>query len=192
MRSLMQAAIAAISLTSSFGTAMAAQPVFVTPPGTPLLPALLYEIDYATTGRLAGSTGAGMVDTIVSIGLPAKSTGAKCNIQVAWFDWNGVLAGVSGPNGGLPLTPGVTLEFTTSTTGVQAEYPPFFENIFSDIKSPFEGYAQIRSDASCPAPQKLRVDAEFVTFTVPPTGANIGTVNYKPITVTNPKGVTGY
>lgn len=186
MRIFAYAAAAAAALASLASPALAAQPVIPTPAGTPTLPIVLYEIDYATSGRIKGP---GVADTIVSLGLPNRPLGTKCAIQVAWFDWNGAPAGVSGPVG---LTPGMTLEFTTSVNlGNPLEYPPYQENVFRSSRVPFEGFAQIRSDDTCPATLRLRTDAEFATLTTPATGAP-GVVAFKPITVTNRNGTTGY
>lgn len=186
MRVFAYAAAAAAALASLAQPAFAAQPVIGTPAGTAVLPIVLYEIDYATAGRIKGP---GLVDTIVSLGLPNRPLGTNCPIQVAWFDWNGALAGVSGP---VALTPGLTFEFTTSANlGNPLEYPPYQENVFRSRRVPFEGYAQIRTNDTCPSTLKLRTDVEFATLTVPATGAP-GVVAFKPITITNPRGTTGY
>jgi hypothetical protein len=189
MRKLLLTAAALAAVSAS--PALAGQPVIATPAGTAKLSTVLYEVDYATAGPLQQGSGfVGQADTIVSIGLPLKSAGKECNIQVAWYDWNGALAGVSGPFG---LTPGVTFEFTTSiNVGNPVEYAPFQENVFSDNKAPFEGYAQILTDTSCASTQKLRVDAEFVTLSMPASGGEAVGIRYKSINVTNVKGATGY
>jgi hypothetical protein len=188
MRTLFRMTFAA-ALTAIAAPALAQQPVFPTPPGTALLPLALYEIDYATAGKLAQQSGfTGNADTIISIGLGAKAPVKKCQLQVAWYDWNGVLAGVSGP---AIVNAGTTLEFTTSVnTGNQFEYEPFQENVFSDLQGPFEGYAQIRNDGNCPK-DKLRVDAEFAVLSTLSGTANYA-VKYKSIAVTNLAGVAGY
>lgn len=190
MRFYLQAATAA-AIAAISSHAIAGQPIFLTPAGTPVLPTVLYELGYATSGPFQTSAGiAGFTDTLVSIGLPSKATVKLCNIQVAWFDWNGALAGVSGPDGGLPLTPGMTLEFTTDATGNPGSYQPFQQNIFRDTDTPFEGYAQIRTDTTCPK-SLLRVDAEFATQTQSGAGGP-PVVNYKVINVMAPAGAKGY
>lgn len=186
MRVFAYAAAAAAALASLAQPAFAAQPVIPTPAATATLPIVLYEIDYATAGRIKGP---GVVDTIVSLGLPNRPLATNCPIQVAWFDWNGAPRGVSGP---VNLTPGLTFEFTTSVNlGNPLEYPPYQENVFRSSRVPFEGYAQIRTNDTCPSTLKLRTDAEFATLTVPATGAP-GVVAFKPITITNRTGTTGY
>jgi hypothetical protein len=188
MRTLIRASFGAL-LTAIALPALAAQPVLVTAPGTALLPTLMYEVDYATAGPLDPHSGfAGQADTIISIGIPAKAPVPKCQLQVAWYDWNGTLVGVSGPAG---IGVGTTYEFTTSVnSGNPVEYAPFQENVFSDNKAPFEGYAQIRNDGNC-GKDKLRVDAEYVTLSAF-NGTNNVAEQTKPINVTAPAGATGY
>jgi hypothetical protein len=160
------------------------QPVFVTPPVPPVLPNLLYEIDYAVSaGNVLPPPAAS--NTIVSLGLPANSPVKGCLLQIAWFDWNGAPAGFSGP---FPVALGQTFEFTSSGSAAPFEYKPFTENVFRNPQSPaFEGYAKVLSN--CPVGTKLRVDAEFVTATPPGVAQSF---EYKSINVTNPAGAIGY
>jgi hypothetical protein len=196
--SLSVAFVAAIAASAS----MAAQPVIVGP--YPLLKKIVYDVDYAvsttTPGTAAPSAGS---ETIISIGLPTNgaATGAQCQAQVDWFDWDGFPAGLSGPSpaGSVPtLLPGHTLEFTTSlNSATPQEFPPFTENVFRDTTKPagskiaFEGHAQVR--VLCPsgvASPKLRVDAEVVRFETDANGKL--KYKYKPINVTRTAGLSGY
>jgi hypothetical protein len=182
--------------------ALAGQPVFLGP--YPALPTVLYDLDYAVSVPVpAGSVGPA-ADTIVSIGLGAseKVTGS-CYAQVAWFDWDGAPAGLSGPpldasGAPIPLAPGITFEYTTSTNGVPVNYPDFQENVFRNITSPsgsvlpFEGYAQVKIGCTTSILLKaLRVDAEFVTrysASTDPTDP----LQRKTINVSKAAGIVGY
>ena len=187
MRRIIVTTTVALAIAGLSLPALAAQPVIVTPSAAPLLPVVLYEIDYATAGRAQTPFGLAKVDTLVSIGLPAASLAKGCNIQVAWFDWNNAPAGVSGA---VALAAGWTFEFTTSVNHLTpVEYPPFQENVFRNNAVPFEGHAQIRTDAACAA-KALRVDAEFVIETMTAAGT-VGAFAYKPINVTNTAGNSG-
>ena len=181
--------IAAASMLAIAGQAYAGQPAFPSAPQGPL-PVLLYEVDYAVAGPVNSSQpAAGYADTIVTIGLPASIKGVSCPINVVWYDWNGVQVGNSGP---VPLTAGLTYEFTTSNSGNQTEYVPFQENVFNSSSAPFEGYAQVTLDPSnCPTVKKLRIDAEFVEILQQPPGSP-PTIHYKVINVTNKTGASGY
>jgi len=171
--------------------ALAAQPVIVGP--YPTLTTVYYDVDYAVSGTSQLGVKS---DTIISIGLPSSVNVTGCQAQVQWFDWNGALAGLSGPSSptaAIPtLAPGQTLEFTSSPTAVPGEYPDFVENVFRDTKTSFEGYAQIRVACSNGATLRgLRVDAEFVTQT--PVGAGVPPlISSKTINVTKPAGLVGY
>jgi hypothetical protein len=180
--------ITLIAGSASWGigfAANAAQPVFVTPVNAPLLPNLLYEVDYAVS---SGPQTQSRYDTIVTLSLPAKNSAANgCSLQVRWFDWNGAAAGLSG---GFLLPPGPSMEFTSSVnSALPGEYVPFIENVFRSTKIAFEGYAQVYTN--CPVTTKLRIDAEFVTLTVPAAGGPAA-FEYKPINVTRPTGAVGY
>lgn len=187
--------LAATALVALAAPAFAGQPVVPTPLEVPVLPNIAYEVDYATSTGGPNTAGTvdvartSRVDTIVSIGLPSRATVKTCPIQVVWFEFDGSVAGISGAPTAINL--GETMEFTTSgNLAVPTEYFPVQENIFRNKFIPFEGYAQIRTDASC-ASVKLRVDAEYMTLTL-----NKATGDYsvaaKPVTVTGRTGLTGY
>jgi len=187
----MTRAAVAVTMIAAPAVVWAAQPHNATPAATVALPNLLFEVDYAVAGATSVGNTIEMVDTIVSIGLASTAT-VKCDIQVAWFDWNGVGMGFSGDGLGAisNLFPGETLEFTTSNNvAAPLTYFPFEENVFRSTKAFFEGHAQIRSD--CPTSDKVRADAEFATLTIP-SGATSGTVNYKVINISRPTGIVGY
>jgi hypothetical protein len=187
---IMQGAVAATMIAFP-AWVWAAQPHNATPAGTVALPNLLFEVDYAVAGGTSVGNTVELVDTIVSIGLASNGT-VKCDIQVAWFDWNGVGIGFSGDGLGVisNLFPGETLEFTTSNNvAAPLAFFPFDQNVFRSTAAAFEGHAQIRS--SCPTSDKIRADAEFVTLAIP-SGAQSGTVNYKVINISRPAGIVGY
>jgi hypothetical protein len=168
--------------------AAATPPVFPTPAGTARLPVVLYEVDYATSGPIQSQTISGTADTIVAIGLPQADKPDTCNIQVAWYDWDGHPAGLSGP---VALAGGQTLEFTSSTnTALPTEYPPFIEHVFRSSSAAFEGYAQITTDTACLA-KRLRVDAGFVTNSQVIGGKPADSTRYKEINVTSRLGLAG-
>jgi hypothetical protein len=202
MRYGLSLSVAFLTITLAASVARAAQPVYVGPYA--LFKTILFDIDYAVSTANTSSQAAVGSETIVSIGLAsnAPSTGASCQAQVDWFDWDGTPAGLSGgvptPGAGPFLVAGQTLEYTTSLVPANPnEYPPFTQNVFRDTTNPsgskvaFEGYAQIR--VMCPAgtPQpKIRVDAEVVKTQIG-TGGVIG-FQYKPINVTKTTGLIGY
>ena len=173
---------AALAISTLAPAAEAAQTVYVTPAAAALLPTVRFDLGYAVAGRQATEQGVlTNADTIVSIGLSSGVT-ATCYVQLAWYDWNGVLTGVSG---GYPVGPGRTYEFTTSVNSLQpGEHPPYVENIFRNTSKPFEGYAQIRSNCTT---VPMRADAQFVLTDAktpsPPT--------YKPIRIMKTTGLVG-
>ena len=162
------------------GAALAAQPVYPTPPGTGLLPNILYVVPYAvSTEPVVGPGPAAFPDaeTEITIGVIKK-----CHIQVEWVDWDGTTAGVSGPpTPPPPLVPvGGAIEFHTQNVS-PIPLPPYILNVSSDLPAPFEGHANIRSD--CKATTKLKIDAGFVV--IPSPGA---VPLYKPIPTIRPDG----
>jgi hypothetical protein len=195
----------ALAMASALSAApvWAAQPVYTGP--YPVLPTIVFDVDYAVSTAFSGSTLAPGSETIISIGeaTDAKMGSAPCVAQVDWFDWDGSPAGLSGPGKDSTgvvntLTPGKTLEFTSSlNSGFPMEYFPFQENVFRNTSLPagskvaFEGHAQIR--ISCPAgvPRPgLRLDAEVVRFHYNDKG--LPRVVYKPVNITKTAGLTGY
>jgi hypothetical protein len=95
-------AIGIVGAAAMATPAGAAQPVILTPAATPLLPTIIYVLPYAVSFLTGGVPDA---ETVVTIGTEKKlisSSGALCNIQVEWLDWDGTTAGVSGP---VPLVP---------------------------------------------------------------------------------------
>lgn len=127
------------------------QPQFQTPAGVmPANPAV-YVIPYAA--HLATPTSPNR--TIVTVG--NAELNAVCAVQLEWINFNNAAAGVSGP---FPVGPGETFEFTTSLLADPIALP-FFENVHRNSASDFEGHAKVRS--SCPAPGKLRVNAQTVS-----------------------------
>ena len=191
--SIRLAALAAAMTGLSAIPAKAAQPVILPP--YPLLNQVLYDVDYAVAS--VSSTGT-TADTIISIGLTSSVKTQGCAAQVDWFDWNGAPAGLSGPGlntaGGLiTLVPGMTMEYTTSSNGNPNNYPDFQENVFRNLTTPFEGYAQIRIVCTGGAAIKaLSVDAEFATQTPSGIAGAPPDITTKTINVTKPTGVVGY
>lgn len=183
------AAFAAAAASARAQTCGNGQPVTGTPATVALLPTLVYEVDYAVASKVDPAvTQPAFSNTIVTVGLPKSST-ARCRVQVRWVDWNGATKGISGPQF---VGPGQSLEFTSSVnTGNPTEYPPYCENVFRNAPDEFEGYAQILTDANCPAGTRFRVDAEWVTAT-PLVGTQSFTYFYKPVAVSAPAGVAGY
>jgi hypothetical protein len=169
-----------LALIAASGATQAAQPTY-TPPYVQL-PNILYVVPYAVSTQPVVSDVPAFPDgeTVITIG------GAKrCKVQVEWVDWNGVVAGYSGapvpPN---PAVPGNgALEYVTPAKSPVA-LSPFILNVFSDVKEPFEGHANIRSD--CQAGTKPRIDAEFVVI----PNANAAP-QYKEIPVVQPAGSLG-
>jgi hypothetical protein len=183
--------VGAVAMATPAG---AAQPIILTPAATPLLPTIIYVLPYAVSA-LTGSVPD--AETVVTIGTEKKlisSTGALCNIQVEWLDWDGTSVGVSGP---VPLVPAFpadgSWEFTTEVSpGGGLGAPPLFPfilNVYSNLTGPFEGHANIRTD--CASTTKVTVDAEFVV--VEPTGStnNSVTTKYKTIQVVKLVGNVG-
>jgi hypothetical protein len=175
--------------------AYAAQPVILPP--YPVLPTVLYDVDYAVSSPAPAGAPGMSADTIISIGLPTSVKTTGCSAQVDWFDWDGTPAGLSGPGAGatglLTVVPGQTLEYTTSSNGNPNNYPNFQENVFRDSSKAFEGYAQVR--IQCPSAvtlAALRVDAEFATST--PSGSTDfpASITTKTINVSKPTGLIGY
>ena len=189
MKTILYTSIVAFGLLSFPGQgATTAPPVITTPPGTARLPVVLYEVDYATSGAIQSQSISGTADTIIAIGLPLADRADTCNLQVAWYDWNGHTAGVSGP---VALSWGQTLDFTSSNnSALPTEYPPYIEHVFRSSSVAFEGYAQITTDTSCLA-KRLRVDAGFITNSQVVGGKPADSTRYKEINVTNRTGVAG-
>ena len=191
--SIRLAALAAAMTGLSAVPAKAAQPIILPP--YPLLNQVIYDVDYAVSS--ASSTGT-TADTIISIGLPSGVKTQGCAAQVDWFDWDGTAAGLSGPGmntaGGLiTLSPGMTLEYTTSSNGNPNNYPNFQENVFRSLTTPFEGYAQVRIVCTGGVAIKaLSVDAEFATRTPSGVAGVPPDITTKTINVTKPTGVIGY
>lgn len=133
------------------------QPTWRTPAGTGLaFQSTSYVIPYATSLPPLGIPTQDLTaETVVTVG--ANGAGNGCNVQVAWFDFNGALAGVSGPF----LVPAEnTLEFTShfAPPGIWSQGQL---NVFRNNASQFEGHAKVRS--SCGAGVRLRVNAQVVT-----------------------------
>lgn len=110
-----------------------------------------------------------------------------CTYQVEWENFDGTLAGVSGP-AAPPV--GGTLVFTTQAAPGISLYPYTF-GVYSDLKGPFEGHAHIR--VTCPAgvapPKTFRVDAGFVK--VESTSSGSLDFEYKAIEIVKPAGNAG-
>jgi hypothetical protein len=189
-------ALAGSLVCASALPAVAAQ-VIIQPPYS-ALNTVVYDVDYAVSTGQDTAT-AFPADTIVSIGLPASFKSGLCQAQVAWFDWDGTAAGLSGPGTdpktGAPYTlaPGETLEFSTSFNAAPNNYPDFQENVFRNSSATFEGYAQVRVQCdSATTAQALRVDAEFATRQPGPVANGPPVVTTKTINVTAPTGLLGY
>jgi hypothetical protein len=183
-------AVFAAGLTMFAGSASAApQAVTLTPAAPPVLPTVLYQLTYAVSDHRGTTqpTGSGVsAETVVSLGLPLGFT-ASCRAQVQWIEWNGTIAGYSGP---AQLVPGATLEFTTVNDPAVIT-TPYIANVFSNIVSPrtFEGHARIRVD--CPV-SGLRVNAAYLTDIVPSsTGTPSRAVKRHEIKVVRRTGNTG-
>ena len=154
-----------------------------------MLPNILYVLPYAVSDHtgLAQPAGSGVsAETIVSIGLPFPQT-AACQGQVEWVEFNGVVAGYSGP---FPIAGALTYEFTTAFNQAVI-ITPFNQNVFSNLRDKtFEGHARIRSN--CPATSQLRVDAKYVTdFFVAGSAAPSTRVKRQEIKVVRPAGNVG-
>jgi hypothetical protein len=188
-------AIGIVGAAAMATPAGAAQPVILTPAGTPLLPTILYVLPYAVS-FLTGSVPD--AETVVTIGtekhLLIPGTTVPCNIQVEWLDWDGTSVGVSGP---VPLAPAFpadgSWEFTTEVSpGGGLGAPPLFPfilNVYSNLSGPFEGKANIRTD--CPSTTKLTVDAEFVVVQPTASTSTPGSFKYKTIQVVKITGNVG-
>jgi hypothetical protein len=161
------------------GGAQAAQPSYFPPYA--LLPNVLYVVPYAVSTQPATTANPvfPLAETVITIG------GVKrCKVQVQWVDWNGATAGLSGAPVPPPaIPPNGALEYVTRQNAV-VPLSPFVLNVFSDVKEPFEGHANIRSD--CKVGTKLRVDAEFVVLT-----GSTAAPEYKEIPVVQPAGNLG-
>lgn len=178
-RNILRGAFAALAAIAA-GAASAAQPTWVTPGGTALAFAPVYAIPYAVSGRGTAGTVGRVSETVVTVGV--NGSGTACQIQVEWRDWNGVLAGVSGP---FVVGPEQTLEFTTFPFVTPPQTPaPFTLNVFRSSDIPFEGHAKVRS--SCPSGARLRVNAQAVI-----TDPNFGNAEYVHIKVTRVPGNVG-
>lgn len=199
MRRFDSAAIIMVLSTSftvgSVEVAKAAQPIITAP--YVLAPTVLYDVDYAVSHPATAGAVSTRAETIISIGLPFSVHVTKCFAQVAWYDWDGTSAGLSGnsPAGGDVLISGHTLEYvTTPTAASPAEFPPYIENVFRDKASDFEGHAEIR--ITCPSgvtpPKALRVDAHWVTAEPNPANPNTPERRYQPINITKKTGLVGY
>jgi hypothetical protein len=173
-------AVALAALTGATAS-FAAQSVIFTPPGTALLPNLIYTVPYAVSTSPAATPQFPVAETVVSIG--TDTAGVNCNFQVEWEDWNGAAAGVSGP-AAPPV--GGTYDFTTQSAAVVPLFP-YTLNVFSDVKAPFEGHAHVRTD--CPTGTAIRVDAGFVRLEQNASGSI--NYNYKAIEIVKPTGNTG-
>jgi hypothetical protein len=169
-------AIGIVGAAAMATPAGAAQPVILTPGGTPLLPTIIYVLPYAVSTFPTSPPDA---ETVVTIGtekaLIKPGTTTPCNIQVEWLDWDGTSVGVSGP---VPLAPAFpadgSWEFTTQV-GPGIPLFPFILNVFSNLTGVFEGHANIRTD--CPSTTKVTVDAEFVV--VQPAGSTGSSLSFK-------------
>jgi hypothetical protein len=167
-------------------------PAIFTPAGTPVLATpIIYTVPYAvSTEPIIPGAGPTFPDaeTVVAIGFDSAAFGG-CAFQVEWENFDGTLAGVSGP-AAMPV--GGTLVFTTQAAAGIPLYPYTF-GVYSDLTGPFEGHAHIR--VKCPTgvapPKAFRVDAGFVRVQGDPsTGACCG-FNYKAIEIVKPIGNLG-
>ena len=188
-RHRLTASAACVATMLSASAALAApQPKFLTPGQPAVLPNVLYVLPYAVSDHtgLAQQAGSGVsAETIVSIGLPFPPPG-PCQVQVQWVEFNGVIAGYSGPRN---IVGGATLEFTTAINPAVI-ITPFNQNVFSNLEDPFEGHARIRSN--CLATSRLRVDAKYVTdFFVAGSTAPSTRVKRHEIKVVRPAGNVG-
>jgi hypothetical protein len=172
-------------------------PAIFTPAATPVLATpVIYTVPYAvSTEPVAPAGGITLLDaeTVVAIGSDSAAT-KGCAYQVEWENFDGTLAGVSGP--AVVPAPGGTLVFTTqsATPLVPPILPlyPYTFGVYSDLTGPFEGHAHIR--VTCPTgttpPKAFRVDAGFVRVQPTETGACCG-FNYKAIEIVKATGNTG-
>lgn len=147
-------------LCAGVAASAAVQPKHFTPAAVLPLPNVLYVLPYAVSDHtgIAQETGSGVTaETVVSIGLPFGAP-RTCNVQVQWLEFDGAIAGYSGP---YPVSGSQTLEFTTAVRDLPI-LTPFNQNVFSNlIDKTFEGFARIRTD--CTAISRLRADAKYVT-----------------------------
>jgi hypothetical protein len=196
IRIMFGAAAAAAFATAASGFP---PPVIFTPAATPVLATpIIYTVTYAVSTEPvvpAGGITFPAAGTVVAIG--SDSAAAKgCAYQVEWENFDGTLAGVSGP-AAVPA-PGGTLVFTTQFASPAVPPPPvplfpYTFGVYSDLTGPFEGHAHIR--VICPTgvkpPAAFRVDAGFVRVQGDPsTGACCG-FNYKAIKIVKPTGNVG-
>src|SRR5262245_12273649 len=181
-KTMMLGVVAMIALMTGMASTRAAQPTIPTPAGIGVLPNVIYVIPYAVSTR-APATGGLAAETIVSINSKPSAAGAAlCNFQVEWVDFAGLTVGFSG-GPGIPTAPlNGTFEYTT-LDGPPPVVFPFIQNVFSNVKDPFEGYARIRTD--CAVTLTTGVDAEFVIFDT------AGSLRYRQIEPIRPTGNVG-
>lgn len=133
-----------------------------TPAGTALIGTPVYTIPYAIQRGTPGGFGIPLdptyVATFVIIG--NNASGTACTVQVEWRDGGGALVGVSGP---VTIAPEQTRQFTTMHpfydvfSSPNYTFQPFFNDVMRSVPDEFIGHAKVRS--TCPALQRLRVDA---------------------------------
>jgi hypothetical protein len=180
-------AVAALGSAASW----AGPPAIFTPPATPVLPtAPIYSLPYAvSTSPASTPTSFPIAETVVAIGWDSAVSPppASCGFQVEWENFDGTLAGVSGP---AAMPANGTLVFTTQAAAVAPLFPYTF-GVYSDLTGPFEGQAHVR--VKCPAGTALpksRLDAGFVVVELTGSGACCSN-RYKAIDVVKPAGNIG-
>jgi hypothetical protein len=166
-------------------------PAIFTPAATPVLATpIIYTVPYAvSTEPVAPAGGVTLLDAETVVAIGSDSAASKgCGYQVEWENFDGTLAGVTGP-AAPPV--GGTLVFTTQAAAVLPLYPYTF-GVYSDLTGPFEGHAHIR--VICPAgvapPKAFRVDAGFVRVE-PTASGDCCNFNYKAIEIVKPAGNSG-
>ena len=184
--------VVGLAAAAAFATAASGfpPPAIFTPAATPVLATpIIYTVPYAvSTEPVVPAAGATFPDaeTVVAIGSDSAAT-KGCAYQVEWENFDGTLAGVSGP-AAPPV--GGTLVFTTQAAAGIPLYPYTF-GVYSDLTGPFEGHAHIR--VLCPAgvapPKTFRVDAGFVK--VEATSSGSLDFEYKAIEIVKPAGNAG-